>query len=181
MGIFGGSTLHEVAHAVGAGNAMGDEIASTTVIVKMIRVMMLVPVLLILGVWYARRVRSGNNDGHAEGKKKIAIPWFAFGFLLVIGLNSLSVWLNTAFSTPMGLPAGVVDIINYIDTFLLTMAMVALGAETSIDKFKKAGAKPFILAFIIYIWLLGGGYLLAVPRSSASLILTLFNFTTSKP
>ena len=161
MGIFGGSTLHEVAHAVGAGNAMGDEIASTTVIVKMIRVMMLVPVLLILGVWAARRVRSGNNDGHAEGKKKIAIPWFAFGFLLVIGLNSLSVWLNTAFSTPMGLPAGVVDIINYIDTFLLTMAMVALGAETSIDKFKKAGAKPFILAFIIYIWLLGGGYLLA--------------------
>ena len=39
----------------------------------------------------------------------------------------------------------VVDAINYFDTFLLTMAMTALGAETSIDKFKKAGAKPFIL------------------------------------
>ena len=54
-----------------------------------------------------------------------------------------------------------VDAINYIDTFLLTMAMCALGAETSIDKFKKAGAKPFILAFILFIWLLGGGYLMA--------------------
>ncbi len=51
--------------------------------------------------------------------------------------------------------------INAIDTFLLTMAMAALGAETSIDKFKKAGAKPFILASLIYIWLLGGGWLLA--------------------
>ena len=159
MGIYGGSTLHEVAHAVGAGNAMGDQIAATTVIVKMIRVMMLVPVLLILGVWVARRARSGSEA--VAGKGRVAIPWFAFGFLLVIALNSLSVWLNTAFDTPMGLPAGVVDVINYIDTFLLTMAMVALGAETSIDKFKKAGAKPFVLAFIIYIWLLGGGYLLA--------------------
>ena len=160
MGIFGGSTLHEVAHAVGAGNAMGDEIASTTVIVKMIRVMMLVPVLLILGIWAARRVKSDGQEESTDGKKRIAVPWFAFGFLLVIGINSLSQWLNT-FDTPIGLPEGVVDVINYIDTFMLTMAMVALGAETSIDKFKKAGAKPFVLAFIIYVWLLGGGYLLA--------------------
>lgn len=158
MGIYGGSTLHEVAHAVGAGNAMGDDIAATTVIVKMIRVMMLVPVLLVLGVWVARRSCAGSVSSGEKGR--VAIPWFAFGFLLVIALNSLSVWLNT-FETPMGLPAGVVDLINYVDTFMLTMAMVALGAETSIDKFKKAGAKPFVLAFIIYVWLLGGGYLLA--------------------
>lgn len=165
MGIYGGSTLHEVAHAVGAGNALGEDIAATTVIVKMIRVMMLVPVLLVLGIWVARRSRKGNEEIVVEGdgqvKGRIAIPWFAFGFLLVIALNSLSVWLNTAFEHPMGLPASVVGVINYIDTFLLTMAMVALGAETSIEKFKKAGAKPFLLAFIIYIWLLGGGYLLA--------------------
>lgn len=158
MGIYGGSTLHEVAHAVGVGNAIGDEIAKTTVIVKMIRVMMLVPVLLVLGVWAARRAVASDADG--GGKGRVAIPWFAFGFLAVIALNSLSVYLNTL-STPCGLPAGAVDTINYIDTFLLTMAMAALGAETSIDKFKKAGAKPFILAFIIYVWLIGGGYLLA--------------------
>lgn len=158
MGIYGGSTLHEVAHAVGAGNALGDSIAPTTVIVKMIRVMMLVPVLLILGVWVARRNKNKGTEN--AGKGKVAIPWFAFGFLAVIGLNSLSVYLNTL-PTPMGIPSVGMDLITYIDTFLLTMAMVALGAETSIDKFKKAGAKPFVLAFIIYIWLLGGGYLLA--------------------
>lgn len=59
------------------------------------------------------------------------------------------------------LPVPVVDAINYVDTFLLTMAMAALGAETSIDKFKKAGAKPFILAFWLYVWLIFGGYMLA--------------------
>ncbi len=149
MGIYSGATLHEVAHAVGAGNAMGTEISNVAIIVKMIRVMLLVPVLLILGWWVARRAaRSAQHDGSTKGK--VAIPWFAVGFLAVIGFNSFDL-----------LPMPVVDTINYFDTFLLTMAMTALGAETSIDKFKKAGAKPFILAFWLYLWLLGGGYLLS--------------------
>lgn len=160
MGIFSGATLHEVAHAVGAGNAMGDEIANVAIITKMIRVMLLVPVLLILGWWAAASARkrlnaasageSDNADGTAKaGKGKVQVPWFAFGFLLVIGFNSLDL-----------LPAPVVGWINDFDTFLLTMAMAALGAETSFDKFKQAGAKPFVLATILYVWLLFGGYLL---------------------
>ncbi|MCM1504506.1 MAG: YeiH family protein [Muribaculum sp.] len=147
MGIYSGSTLHEVAHAVGAGNAMGGEIANVAIIVKMIRVMLLVPVLLILGFWVARRKSSADASGE---KGKVNIPWFAVGFLAVIGFNSFDL-----------LPAALVDTINYIDTFLLTMAMAALGAETSVDKFKKAGAKPFVLAACLYVWLIGGGYLLS--------------------
>ena len=41
------------------------------------------------------------------------------------------------------------------------MAMTALGAETSIDKFKQAGAKPFLLAGSLYVWLVLGGYFLS--------------------
>ena len=148
VGIYAGATLHEVAHAVGAGNAMGPDVANVAIIVKMIRVMLLVPVLLVLGWWVARRAARSAEGGAAKGK--VAIPWFAVGFLAVIGFNSFDL-----------LPMPVVDAINYIDTFLLTMAMAALGAETSIDKFKKAGAKPFILAFWLYLWLIGGGYLLS--------------------
>ncbi len=147
MGIYCGSTLHEVAHAVGAGNAMGTEISNVSIIVKMIRVMLLVPVLLILGFWVARR---NAREGASAEKGKVSIPWFALGFLAVIGFNSLNL-----------LPPVFVDAINYIDTFLLTMAMAALGAETSIDKFKKAGAKPFVLAFTLDVWLILGGYILA--------------------
>ena len=147
MGIYSGATLHEVAHAVGAGNAMGTEISNVSIIVKMIRVMMLVPVLLILGVWAARR---NAHDGSTAEKGKVNIPWFAVGFLAVIGFNSLNL-----------LPPIFVEAINYVDTFLLTMAMAALGAETSIDKFKKAGPKPFVLAFCLDVWLIVGGYILA--------------------
>lgn len=144
MGIYAGSTLHEVAHAVGAGDAMGPEISDTAVIVKMIRVMMLAPVLLLLSLVLARR------GGSAKGGSGVSVPWFAFGFLAVIGFNSLG-WL----------PGAVVEWIDSFDTFLLTMAMTALGAETGIEKFRQAGVKPFLLAGALYVWLLGGGYLLA--------------------
>src|SRR5699024_8817867 len=118
MAVYTGSTLHEVAHVVGAGNAMGAEIADTATITKMIRVMMLAPVLLVMSCALARRKRGvGGTEG---GKGRIAVPWFAFGFLAVIGFNSFGL-----------LPADVVAGINDFDTFLLTMAMTALGTETS--------------------------------------------------
>jgi uncharacterized integral membrane protein (TIGR00698 family) len=147
MGIFTGSTIHEVAHVVGAGNAMGKTVSDSAIIVKMIRVMMLVPVLLAISYSVAHAAKKNGDEGK---RGKISIPWFAILFLLVICFNSLGL-----------LPATLVSAINTLDTFLLTMAMTALGAETSIDKFRKTGFKPFALASILYIWLLGGGYLLA--------------------
>ena len=147
MGIFTGATLHEVAHIVGAGNAMGKEISDVAIIVKMIRVMMLVPVLLITSFMVSQpAIKAGEQNG---SMKKVSIPWFAIGFLAVIGFNSFDL-----------LPQSLTAFINNVDTFLLTMAMTALGAETSIDKFRKAGAKPFVLASILYIWLIAGGYFL---------------------
>ncbi len=170
MGIYTGATLHEVAHVVGAGNAMGSQVEDTAIIVKMIRVILLVPVLAVLSFWAGRKPRPEENAtagslpegskaglaaaapaaGERKAKGKIAVPWFAFLFLAVIGFNSLSL-----------LPEGLVHAVNSFDTFLLTMAMTALGTDTSFDKFKKAGPRPFLLAFLLYLWLLGGGYLLA--------------------
>lgn len=150
MGVYTGATLHEVAHVVGAGNAMGKEISDVGIIVKMIRVIMLVPVLLVISYSVARTcVKAAGGAAAQVGSSRIVVPWFALGFLAVIGFNSFD-WL----------PAPAIDFINGFDTFLLTMAMTALGAETSIEKFKKAGAKPFVLALFLYIWLLVGGYLI---------------------
>ena len=161
MAIYAGSTLHEVAHVVGAGNAMDPDgalhLADQATITKMIRVMMLAPVLLIMSYIIARVRRARHTDVAADGKSKISVPWFAFGFLLVIALNSL---LQSFTFIPAEVMSTGISAINSFDNFLLTMAMTALGAETSIDKFKQAGAKPFYLAGIIYLWLLFGGYAL---------------------
>ncbi len=161
MAIYAGSTLHEVAHVVGAGNAMDPDgalhLADQATITKMIRVMMLAPVLLIMSYIIARVRRARHTDVATDGKSKISVPWFAFGFLLVIALNSL---LQSFTFIPAEVMSTGISAINSFDNFLLTMAMTALGAETSIDKFKQAGAKPFYLAGIIYLWLLFGGYAL---------------------
>ena len=161
ISIYTGSTLHEVAHVVGAGNAMGAEIASSALIVKMVRVILLVPVLLVMS-FVLSRLTAGNGGE----KRKITVPWFAFLFLLMIGVNSAlqyflpeSAFKNEANET--GYMYVVLKIIEFVSTFLLTMAMTALGADTSIEKFKQAGAKPFALAFMLFIWLVAGGYLLA--------------------
>ena len=147
MGLYTGATLHEVAHVAGAGNAMGQAISDPAVIVKMIRVLLLAPALLVMSLLLARSTVRQGVAGGTRGR--VTVPWFAVGFVLVIGFNSLDL-----------LPQAMVDGINTFDTFLLTMAMTALGAETSIDKFKKAGSKPFVLAAVLYVWLFFGGYLL---------------------
>ena len=147
MGLYTGATLHEVAHVAGAGNAMGEAISDPAVIVKMIRVLLLAPALLVMSIVLARI--PAKSAGTTECRRRVTIPWFAVGFVIVIAFNSLNL-----------LPREAVDAINTFDTFLLTMAMTALGAETSIDKFKKAGSRPFVLALILYAWLIIGGYLL---------------------
>ncbi len=160
IAIYTGSTLHEVAHVAGAGNAMDPTdalgIAGTATITKMIRVMMLALVLVVMSFCLAGRKKQ-VTDGKRE-KSRITIPWFAFGFIGIICLNTLLQSL-CGVSSVKEIPLN--GEIEYIDTFFLTMAMTALGADTSIDKFKQAGAKPFLLAGLIYVWLVGGGYLLA--------------------
>ena len=110
--------MHEVAHVVGASNAMGKEVADVAVIVKMIRVIMLVPVLLSFG-WFAR----SRSNSSTPGERKIVIPWFAFLFLLAIGVNSI-----------LALPTAASTTINTLDTFALTMAMTAFGLR---NKFRQ--------------------------------------------
>ncbi len=159
IAIYTGSTLHEVAHVAGAGNAMDPTdtlgIAGTATITKMIRVMMLAPVLVVMGFVLKRDKQNGNNT--SKEKRKITIPWFAFGFIGIIILNTLLQYLFKA-DNVKEIPLN--GVIEYIDTFMLTMAMTALGTETNIQKFKQAGSKPFLLAAFLFVWLVVGGYFL---------------------
>ncbi|WP_426806208.1 putative sulfate exporter family transporter, partial [Stenotrophomonas sp. SrG] len=74
------------------------------------------------------------------------VPWFAFGFGAVAGINSLHL-------LP---PAGVGAAID-LDTVLLAMAMAALGLTTLVSALRRAGPKPLLLALLLFSWLLVGG------------------------
>ena len=146
MGIYIGATLHEVAHAVGAGEALGESVSSNAVIVKMIRVMMLAPFLIILSIWLLKTAVNSTID-NKDKKAKIIIPWFALMFIVVVAFNSFDL-----------LSLQIVESINYLDSFILTVAMTALGMQTSFDKFKNVGLKPIYLASVLFLWLIFAGY-----------------------
>ncbi|CAM2153961.1 putative YeiH family sulfate export transporter [Pararobbsia alpina] len=163
-GLFFGGTIHEVAQVVGAASAVSPEATHIATIVKMTRVLMLVPVLLVLTVWLARRDASNAHGSshasshatvesahaHAAGnhpaRRKIAVPWFAIGFLALVGVNSLHLLPDTA-----------VHSINTIDTFALTMAMTALGIETRFAQIRQAGPRALLFGLGLYVWLIAGG------------------------
>ena len=138
FGIYIGSTIHEVAQVVAAGSAVSPVTMDTAVIVKLTRVMMLVPYLFLLGLYLSKK--SGTKC------EKIPMPWFAILFVAVSGFNSLNI-----------IPESVKSFLIEFDVFLLTMAMFALGVETNFNKIKGLGLKPILLAGIMFIWLVGGG------------------------
>ncbi|WP_323751435.1 YeiH family protein [Marinobacter sp.] len=143
-GIYIGSTVHEVAQVVAAGNAVGEQAMANAVIVKLVRVMLLVPFLLVIGqIWTRNRNKTDNGD---ETTGKLTIPWFAFGFVAVVVLNSL-----------LHLPQTAQGTLVLAGQIAMTMAMAALGYQTRIEALRHLGLKPFILASLLFVALLVGG------------------------
>ncbi|HQT25069.1 MAG TPA: YeiH family protein [Burkholderiales bacterium] len=135
-GIYAGSTIHEVAQVVAAGNSISEHAADTAVIEKMLRVMMLAPFLLML-----------SSFGEGEKTRKISIPWFAVFFIVASAVNSLHI-----------LPQSAVKVIEVVDTVLLATAMAALGLRTHVGAIRQAGLKPLGLAAVLFTFLITGGY-----------------------
>ena len=76
----------------------------------------------------------------------MVVPWFAVWFVLVAALNSLV-------ALPKPWVAAAVD----VDTFVLAMAMAALGMTTHLSAIRTAGIKPLMLAGLLFAWLIAGG------------------------
>ncbi len=144
FGIYIGSTVHEVAQAVAAGQSISDETMQTAVVAKLIRVMLLAPFILMLSTLLCHF----DNKG-ASSKRVIIIPWFVFAFVGTAAINSLFV-----------LPEFISQTLNLLSQFLLATAMAAIGAQTRWKTIKQAGVKPLLLAFILFLILMFGGYIL---------------------
>ncbi|GAB3045951.1 YeiH family protein [Stenotrophomonas tumulicola] len=141
FGVYTGATVHEVAQVVAAGRAVGEAAADTAVITKMVRVMLLAPFLVLLSAALSRQAPQAGG-----GRAPIMVPWFAFGFVVVAGLNSLHL-----------LPGSLHAALLQLDTILLAMAMAALGLATQVSALREAGLKPLLLAACLFAWLVIGG------------------------
>lgn len=164
-GIYTGSSVHEVAQVVVAGNAINTEVGNTAVVTKMIRVMMLAPFLLILSFLLTTKpsprsntTNMTNNSVPVSGKSalmrrltEVKVPWFAFIFILIVVLH-----------TVLDMSEPFIRTMVKADDMLLTMAMFALGLTTHLSAVKQAGIKPLLLGAIMFVWLIIGGGLINV-------------------
>lgn len=130
-GLLAGGSIHEVAQVVAAGGIIGGLALTVATLVKLARVIMLAPVMVVLSVM--ARKRSGGQQ--TQVKRPPLMPLFVVVFLVFVAFRSTGV-----------VPAGVLSFAGSLQTALLTAAMFGLGAGVRVATIKKVGSKPFILA-----------------------------------
>jgi uncharacterized integral membrane protein (TIGR00698 family) len=121
-GVMLGGTIHDVAQVVGAGYAVSEPVGNTAVIVKLFRVFLLLPVVLAVGWWFARR-------GATTGEARVPVPVFALMFLALCIINSLMPTLPAL--APVYVP--IKAALGQASTWGLLLAIAALGLGTSLS------------------------------------------------
>lgn len=143
FGVYIGSTVHEVAQVVATAQSISAESASSAVVAKMLRVLLLAPFLTLAA---AARLGNGAQSPGEESPAAAQRPWFVAGFLAVVLINS---WTTMS--------PGLRDALIGADTLLLAMAMSAVGMCTSLAQVRSTGRAPLILAAYLLVWLVVGG------------------------
>lgn len=128
-----GASIHDVAQALGAGYSISTEAGETAAIVKLTRVALLAPTLLVVAALLPRY--------HGDARAAIAIPWFVAAFLALAALNSL-----------VALPQALGDGAGRATAALLLLAVVATGIRSPMNLLLEQGwrgSAPVIVATLV--------------------------------
>lgn len=134
-GLIAGGAIHEVSQVVAAGGIIGGGALASAVVVKLARVLMLAPVILVIGA--ARR----QGSTLVEGRRPPLVPLFVAGFLGAALVR-----------TVVPLAPQVLEGAALLQTILLSAAMFALGCGVRLSTLKKVGGRPVLLGAISTVW-----------------------------
>lgn len=138
-GVLLGATIHDVAQVVGAGYMISEQTGDVSTLVKLVRVAMLVPAVMVF-MWLFRASRRQAG----EGAKVPMLPGFLIGFVLLVVINSLGL-----------IPPPVTEDLSTLSRGCLVTAIAALGIKTSFQKLMVVGIRPVILMVLETLLLLG--------------------------
>jgi uncharacterized integral membrane protein (TIGR00698 family) len=148
-GVLAGLTIYAVPQVLAATAPLGSLSMQTGTLVKLLRVLMLGPLVLLLSLAVHRqRQRHSGGAGTAviPGSRPLRryLPWFITGFLLLAALNSLGV-----------LPAALLGPLRWIAAGLTAIAMAALGLGVDVRALGRVGARVSMAVAISLLILLG--------------------------
>ncbi len=119
--VWAGTTIHAVPQVVAAGFAFSAKAGALATLVKLVRVAMLAPFLLVIAFAAARRGDRSKKIDYTR-----LVPPFLWGFLALFALNSLG-WLPYASQ------------ITEFSNILLTISMAAMGLEVNLRNLIRVG------------------------------------------
>lgn len=139
-GVFLGGTIHDVAQVVGAGFSVSNETGETATLVKLIRVTMLAPVVLV----FALVIRAFAEDADAGDKRPPLMPFFVVMFLVLAAINSFGL-----------IPAFVQAFLADLSKWALLVSIAAVGMKTSLKTIFDVGGQAIVLIVAQTIFIAG--------------------------
>ncbi|MEM6758485.1 MAG: putative sulfate exporter family transporter [Pseudomonadota bacterium] len=131
-GIFLGATIHDVAQVVGAGFTVSEVAGDQATLVKLMRVAMLAPVVLVATLM----IRTLADAPDKSGKGPPLLPTFVIGFVCLATLNSFNM-----------IPLAVANLMAGLSGWMLLVAIAAVGMKTNLQKVLAVGGPAIALLF----------------------------------
>jgi uncharacterized integral membrane protein (TIGR00698 family) len=136
-GTFAGLTVYAVPQVLAATAPFGSTAMQAGTLVKLLRVLMLGPVVLVLSVLQRRQERAGE---HQPPLARGFVPWFILGFLALAAANAAGL-VPQAVRAPLHGLAGL----------LTTLAMAGLGLGVELRGLLRAGPRVLGAAAVALI------------------------------
>ena len=127
-GVFIGGAIHDVAQVVGAGYSISPEAGDVATYIKLLRVALLMPIVMM--VFFAFKEKNSKMSGGVSA----FIPGFLIMFFVLAFLKNVGV-----------LPPLLIDIIRSLSSYLLVIAIAAIGVKTSLKQVLSVGWRPVAL------------------------------------
>jgi len=168
FGVWAGTSVHQTPQVVATGFAYGTIAGDVATIVKLVRVLLLAPVVVGLSVWYARQKRAQRIAHVAKvGKFTTLFPPFILGFVLLALANTLHLLPNFTLHLQESFiwDAGDVHVVlakqvTWLSTFILTIAMAGVGLGVDLRGVRKIGLKALYVGLAAAIILAVFSFLL---------------------
>ena len=136
-GLFLGGTIHDVAQVVGAGYSVSEQTGDISTLVKLVRISMLMPVVMVM-LFFIKRYSDTNN----QQTNTAEVPFFLVAFIVLMIVNS-----------GFNLPGSIINPSISFSRFALVTAIAAIGMKSNFSKLKCVGFKPIILMLVETIWI----------------------------
>ncbi|MGN6414194.1 YeiH family protein [Flexivirga sp.] len=139
FGLWSGTAVNDTSSVVAAAYSFGDGAGPYAIVVKLTRSLLIIPIVMVLAFLTARRDAAHQGEQVSIPWRKV-VPAFLVGFLVAAALNSIG-----------AIPAGWHDALTFLGTFLITVALAAIGLGMRPAQLRAAGHRPLLLGALLWI------------------------------